>query len=76
MTKLPGCPDCGMQPSITIRCRGINWGSAQVRCSNGCAGRSAGFSCPPGGEEAARADLIEKWKKLVEVAADGHKKIT
>lgn len=76
MHNLPDCPDCGMQPSITVRSRGINWGSAQVRCSNGCAGRSKGFSFPPGSEQSARTALIEKWKELVEGVADGQKKIT
>lgn len=56
-----------MAPSIKIRSRGINWGTAEIRCSNGCAGRRAGFSFPPGGEAAARQDLKKKWKELVEI---------
>lgn len=63
--KLTSCPDCGMQPSVTLRSRGINWGSAQIRCSNGCPTRKTGFSFPPGGEIAARADLEKRWEQLV-----------
>lgn len=66
MNDLPRCPDCGQPPVMRVRPRGMNWGSAEVRCSNGCPGRRAGFSYPPGGEERARRDLIEKWKLLVE----------
>lgn len=54
-----------MTPSLKVRSRGINWGSAEVRCSNGCAGVRAGFSFPPNGEAAARKLLEEKWKELV-----------
>ena len=66
MSKLLVCPRCGMAPSIKIRSRGINWGSAEIRCSNGCTGHRAGFSFPPGGEAAARQVLEKKWKELVE----------
>jgi len=66
MSDLPKCPNCGMPPSLTVRSRVMNWGSAQVRCSNGCPGWNAGFSFPPGGEDAARKDLEKKWKELVE----------
>lgn len=66
MTDLPKCPDCGMAPSLRIRSRGMNWGSAEVRCSNGCPGRRVGFSFPSGGEIAARQLLEEKWKGVVE----------
>ncbi|EPF1233425.1 hypothetical protein ACSQOC_002878 [Enterobacter ludwigii] len=69
MTDLPKCPDCGMVPSLRVRSRGMNWGSAEVRCSNGCPGRRAGFSFPSGGEDAARQTLKEKWNKLVEEKA-------
>lgn len=65
MTDLPKCPECGMAPSLRVRSRGMNWGSAEVRCSNGCPGIRADFSFPPGGEAAARKDLVEKWKELV-----------
>ena len=63
--KLTPCPDCGMQPSVTLRSRGINWGSAQIRCSNGCPTRKMGFSFHPGGERAARAELEKRWEQLV-----------
>ena len=66
MSLLPKCPNCGLPPSIKVRSRGINWGSAEIRCSNGCPGRRAGFSFPPGGEAAARLELQKKWKELVE----------
>lgn len=66
---LPRCPNCGMAPSLMVRSRGMNWGSAEVRCSNGCPGVRAGFSFPPDGEAAARQTLKEKWKKLVEEKA-------
>lgn len=65
MSNLPVCPRCGMAPSIKIRSRGINWGAAEIRCSNGCTGHRAGFSFPPGGEAAAGQDLEKKWKELV-----------
>ncbi|ELN2576672.1 hypothetical protein RY966_002391 [Enterobacter kobei] len=76
MHKLPDCPDCGMQPSITIRNNGFSFGRAEIRCSNGCAGRRYGVACHPGSEGVTRAELVEKWEKLVEEAADGQKKIT
>jgi hypothetical protein len=66
MTDLPKCPDCGQPPSVKVRSRGMNWGSAEIRCSNGCPGRRAGFSFPSGSGESARRILIEKWKLLVE----------
>lgn len=65
MTDLPKCPECGMAPSLRVRSRGMNWGSAEVRCSNSCPGIRAGFSFPPDGEAAARKLLQEKWKELV-----------
>ena len=54
-----------MAPSLRVRSRGINWGSAEVRCSNGCPGVRAGISFPPDGEAAARQLLQEKWRELV-----------
>lgn len=63
--KLTQCSECGMQPSLSIRSRGGNWGSAQARCSGGCPGWHAGFSFPPDGERAARADLEKRWEQLV-----------
>ena len=69
--KLTPCPDCGMQPSVTLRSRGINWGSAQIRCSNGCPTRKAGFSFPPDGERAARGELEKRWENLVAGESDG-----
>ncbi|MDK9617125.1 hypothetical protein [Lelliottia wanjuensis] len=63
MTDLPKCPTCGIAPEIKIRSRGMNWGSAQIRCVGH---HHIGFSFPPGGEERAKRDLFEKWKKLVE----------
>lgn len=65
MTDLPKCPVCGMPPALRVRSRGMNWGSAEVRCSNGCRGIRAGFSFPPDGMAAARQLLQEKWKELV-----------
>lgn len=65
MTDLPKCPVCGMSPALRVRSRGMNWGSAEVRCSNGCPGVRAGFSFPPDGDAAARRLLQEKWKELV-----------
>lgn len=65
MSDLPRCPNCGQRPAMRLRSRGINWGSAEIRCSNGCPGIRAGFSFPPDGEAAARQLLQEKWKKLV-----------
>lgn len=65
MTDLPKCPNCGQPPSFTVRSRGMNWGAAEVRCSNGCPGWRAGFSFPPGGEHAARETLKEKWIALI-----------
>lgn len=65
MTDLPKCPVCGMPPAPRVRSRGMNWGSAEVRCSNGCPDRRAGFSFPSGGETAARRDLEKKWIALV-----------
>ncbi|NQF31010.1 hypothetical protein [Enterobacter asburiae] len=59
-----------MQPSVTLRSRGINWGSAQIRCANGCPTRKAGFSFPPDGERAARAELEKRWEKLVAGESD------
>ncbi|EPQ9956801.1 hypothetical protein ACUYPC_001669 [Enterobacter hormaechei] len=50
---------------MKVRSRGINWGSAEIRCSNGCTGIRAGFSFPPGGEAAAKEDLKSKWIELV-----------
>ncbi len=44
----------------------MNWGSAEVRCSNGCPGIRAGFAFPPDHEKQAHKTLCEKWKKLVE----------
>ena len=63
---LPRCFNCGMPPSIKIRSRGINYGSAEIRCSNGCPNHRIGFSFPSGGESAARKELQEKWKEMVE----------
>lgn len=71
MSNLPKCPTCGMPPSVRIRSRGVNWGSAEIRCSNGCPERRAGFSFPPGGEAAARESLQEKWQDLVGGHNDG-----
>lgn len=65
MTDLPKCPECGMAPSLRVRSRGMNWGSAEIRCSNGCSACRVGFSFPPGSETAARKELEEKWQKLV-----------
>ena len=65
MTELPKCPVCGMSPALRVRSRGMNWGSAEVRCSNGCPGVRAGFSFPPDGDAAARLLLKEKWKELM-----------
>lgn len=65
MTDLPKCPECGMAPSLRVRSRGMNWGSAEVRCSNGCPGVRVGFSFPSGGELAARKELEDKWIALV-----------
>nr|DAL18384.1 MAG TPA_asm: restriction alleviation protein [Caudoviricetes sp.] len=65
MSNLPVCPRCGMAPSIKIRSRGINWGSAEIRCSNGCTDHRAGFSFPPGSEAAARRELHERWEELI-----------
>lgn len=65
MTDLPKCPNCGMPPALTVRSRGMNWGSAQARCSNGCPGWHVGFSFPPDGEAAARQELEEKWQRLI-----------
>ncbi|WP_236346363.1 hypothetical protein [Enterobacter cancerogenus] len=69
MSELAKCPDCGQSPSIKVRSRGMNWGSAEIRCSNGCPDWRVGFSFPPGGESAARKDLQKKWKMLVEESA-------
>lgn len=70
MTDLPKCPVCGMSPALRVRSRGMNWGSAEVRCSNGCPGIRAGFAFPPDHEIQARKTLCEKWEKLVgEIAA-------
>lgn len=49
---------------MKVRSRGINWGSAEIRCSNGCPGIRAGFSYPPGGEAAAKESLKLKWNAL------------
>lgn len=65
MTDLPKCPVCSMSPALRVRSRGMNCGSAEVRCSNGCPGVRAGFSFPSGGEAAARRELEEKWIALV-----------
>jgi hypothetical protein len=65
MSDLAKCPNCGMSPSIKIRSRGMNCGSAEIRCSNGCPDLRAGFSFPSGGESSARKVLDEKWQKLV-----------
>lgn len=65
-SSLPRCPNCGMAPSLSVRSRRMNWGSAEIRCSNGCPGMRAGFSYPPDHEAKARKELCEKWKKLVE----------
>ena len=65
MTDLPVCPNCGQEPCVTLRSRGTNWGSAEIRCSNGCLGMRAGFSFPPGGESTAKEDLKSKWKALI-----------
>ncbi|MEA5216210.1 hypothetical protein [Enterobacter cloacae] len=67
MTDLPKCLNCGHAPYLKVRSRGMNWGSAEVRCSNGCPDRRAGFSFPSGGEAAARRELEEKWIALVGV---------
>lgn len=70
MTDLPKCPVCGMPPALRVRSRGMNWGSAEVRCSNGCLGIRAGFAFPPDHEIQARKTLCNKWEKLVgEIAA-------
>lgn len=66
MSNLSKCPDCGQSPSIKVRGRGMNWGSAEIRCSNGCPGRRVGFSFPSGGESAARKELVEKWERMME----------
>lgn len=65
MTDLPVCPNCGLKPCMTLRSRGTNWGSAEIRCSNGCLGIRAGHSFPPGGEAAAKELLKSKWKALI-----------
>lgn len=65
MTDLPKCPNCGYAPFLKVRSRGMNWGSAEVRCSNGCREPRAGFSFPSGGGAAAKKDLEDKWKELV-----------
>ena len=65
MTDLPRCPNCGQKPAMKIRSRGMNWGSAEIRCSNGCPGLRAGFSFPPRGERAAKEDLKSKWIALI-----------
>nr|DAZ46603.1 MAG TPA: restriction alleviation protein [Caudoviricetes sp.] len=66
MTDLPKCPGCGMSPALRVRSRGLNWGSAEIRCSNGCSEWRVGFSFPPGGERKARRELEDNWRKLVE----------
>lgn len=71
MTDLPRCPNCGQRPAMRIRSRGMNWGSAEIRCSNGCPDCRAGFSFPPGGEQAARQELAERWKKNVSEEGKG-----
>lgn len=65
MTDLPRCPNCGQRPAMKVRSRGMNWGTAEIRCSNGCPGIRAGFSFPPGGEATAKEDLKSKWKALI-----------
>jgi hypothetical protein len=67
MTDLPKCPKCGCDAVTTVRGRGdINYGTAQIRCANGCHGMHVGFSFAPGHQAAARQELEEKWKQLVE----------
>lgn len=65
MTDLPRCPVCGCRPATKIQNRGMNCGSAEIRCGNGCAGVRVGRTFAPGGGEEARAELEEKWKQLV-----------
>lgn len=66
MTDLPKCPNCGMSSSLKVRSRELNWGDAEIRCSNGCSKWRVGFSFPPGGERGARRELADNWHKVVE----------
>lgn len=70
MSELAKCPNCGQSPSITVRSRAMNWGAAEMRCSNGCPGLRVGFSFPPGGEAKSRIELKEQWLRLVTKVKD------
>lgn len=52
---------------MKVRSRGMNWGSAEIRCSNGCPGMRSGFSFPSGGQESAKEDLKSQWNLLVSI---------
>jgi hypothetical protein len=54
----------------------MNWGSAEIRCSNGCSAWRVGFSFPSGSETAARKELEEKWQNLVGGFSDAETKNT
>jgi len=57
------CPECGNAAEIRVRSRGMNMGSAQIRCPYNHF--HYGTSFHSGSEKWARDHLIEKWNEMV-----------
>jgi len=65
------CPKCGCTPEMNIRSRGMNMGSAEIRCPYNCLRYGTAFHS--GHESATRLLLAEKWKGLLAEYADNEK---
>lgn len=57
------CPKCGCTPETNVRSRGMNAGSAEIRCPYNCLRYGTAFHS--GHESATRLLLVEKWKELL-----------
>lgn len=69
LSSMP-CPKCGNPPEMKVRSRGMNMGSAEIRCPYNCLRHGTSFHS--GMESATRVELVEKWKELLaEYAANG-----
>ncbi|QCZ30204.1 hypothetical protein [Leclercia adecarboxylata] len=57
------CPKCGCIPEMNVRSRGMNAGSAEIRCPYSCLRYGTAFHS--GHESSTRLLLVEKWKELL-----------
>lgn len=70
MTNAPKllCPECGNAAEIRVRSRGMNMGSAQIRCPYNHYHYGTAFHA--GSEKATRELLLAKWDEMVNAGGD------